>query len=181
VTLGAADAIVAAVAGGAAAPVHVVAPDALPGAPYDLVVGDLFYSQLLYPALVDLGLPAGRADAVTDAAGARLTRAVVARLHASAPHGAVLHVHDPVGWWAGRAQPVTLAEVLAAPSPAAALRLVARADGPREADPRAALQALGLPLLATALWHWPFAPGVDYLACATLSGGSALQRALARR
>ncbi len=34
------------------APVLCEAP--LPGAPYDLVVGDLLYSQLLYPALVDL-------------------------------------------------------------------------------------------------------------------------------
>jgi hypothetical protein len=32
----------------------------LPGAPYDLVIGDLLYSQLLYPALVDLDLPAAR-------------------------------------------------------------------------------------------------------------------------
>jgi hypothetical protein len=141
----------------------------LPGAPYDLVIGDLFYSQLLYPALVDLGVdPDLRAETLRRCAPS-LTRAAVARLHASARR--VVHVHDPIAWWDGHEQPVALAEILAAAStegPDAALVLTARGIGPHESDPRAALAVLDLTLTATALWRWPFAPGVDYLACGTI-------------
>jgi hypothetical protein len=145
----------------------------LPGAPYDLIVGDLFYSQLLYPALVDLGVdPDRRADALVRHAPP-LTRAVVSRLHASAPR--VVHVHDPIAWWDGHEQPVSLEEVLAATEPnlEAALALAAHGVGPHESDPRTAVADLGLSPASTALWHWPFAPGVDYLACATLASGTA--------
>jgi hypothetical protein len=142
----------------------------LPDAPYDLVVGDLFYSQLLYPALVDLEVdPDRRAETLIRHAPS-LTRAAVARLHSSAPR--VVHVHDPVAWWDGHEQPVTLDEVLALAAdqgPEAALALAARGVGPRESDPRAALPNLGLAPAATSLWRWPFAPGVDYLAAATLA------------
>lgn len=147
-------------------------PDPLPGAPYDLVVGDLFYSQLLYPALLDLGV----APEVREAAIARcappLVGAVVARLHASAPR--VVHVHDPLAWWEGHEQPVALDQVLelaASEGPDAALALAARGLGPHESDPRAALHDLGLTPAEAALWRWPFAPGVDYLACATFAEG----------
>jgi hypothetical protein len=145
----------------------------LPGAPYDLVVGDLFYSQLLYPALVDLEVdPDRRAEAIVRHAPP-LTRAVVARLHDSAPR--VVHVHDPIAWWDGQEQPVALEEILAAADPdaEAALALAARGVGPHESDPRRAVADLGLSPTATALWRWPFAPGVDYLACATLASGTA--------
>jgi hypothetical protein len=146
----------------------------LPGGPYDLIIGDLFYSQLLYPALVDLGVdPDRRAEALVRHAPP-LTRAVVARLHASAPR--VVHVHDPIAWWDGHEQPVALEEILdanAGQGPEAALALTARGVGPHESDPRAALADLGLSPTATALWRWPFAPGVDYLACATLASGTA--------
>jgi hypothetical protein len=170
VTEGAADAIVLATFNGeevdpAAA---AVGGRPLPGAPYDVVIGDLFYSQLLYPALVDLGVdPDRRAEALRQHAPA-LTRAAVARLHASAPR--VVHVHDPIAWWDGHEQPVTLDEILAATTegPEAALELADRGIGPRESDPRAALADLSLTSTATALWRWPFAPGVDYLACASL-------------
>jgi hypothetical protein len=145
------------------------APGPLPGAPYDLVIGDLFYSQLLYPALLDLGVDAERIDAVIDAHAPSLTAAAVARLHASAP--LVVHVHDPLGWWEGHEQPVSLEAILdlaEAGGPEAALALAARGNGPKESDPRAALADLGLAPTATALWRWPFTEGVDYLACATL-------------
>jgi hypothetical protein len=183
VTEGAADAIVLAAladdgASEAADLPHLAAESLgegpLPGAPYDLVVGDLFYSQLLYPALVDLGVdPDRRAETLMRHAPA-LTRAVVARLHASAPR--VVHVHDPIAWWDGHEQPVALEEILVAatgPDPEAAPALAARGVGPHESDPRAALADLGLSPTATALWRWPFAPGVDYLACATLATGTA--------
>jgi hypothetical protein len=147
--------------------------DPLPGAPYDLVVGDLFYSQLLYPALLDLGVDDERRAAVLERQAPELTRAVVGRLHASAPR--VVHLHDPLAWWDGHEQPVALEEILAVAAtdgPDAALSLAARGLGPYESDPRAALADLDLTPIATALWRWPFSAGVDYLVCATLAHSS---------
>ncbi|MBS1843255.1 MAG: hypothetical protein JST53_02450 [Actinobacteria bacterium] len=170
-TGGAADRIVLAAAGGA--PVaEVIAPETpLPGAPYDLAIGDLLYSQLLYPALVDLEVSEERRSDVLRRHAPPLTRALGARLHASAP--TVVHIDDPLAWWDGREQPVALAEILNRADAGdidGALALVARGIGPTESDPRAALGSLGIPIRATALWRWPFARGVDYLACATLAG-----------
>ena len=68
----------------------------------------------------------------------------------------------------------SLAETIlgaAAQDPAAAVALAARADGPRDCDPRAALAALGVEIASTALWPWPFTDGVDYLVVATVAGG----------
>ena len=56
ITHGAADQIAAAAARGTVPDAPVVPEAPLPGAPYDLVIGDLFYSQLLYPALIDLNI-----------------------------------------------------------------------------------------------------------------------------
>jgi SAM-dependent methyltransferase len=143
--------------------------DPLPGAPYDLVIGDLLYSQLLYPALLDLGVDADRRAAVLARHGRYLTRALVARLHGSAPR--VLHLHDPLAWWDGHEQPVSLDEILTIATttgPDAALSLAAGGVGPHESDPRAALADLGLSPDEIALWRWPFAAGIDYLTCATL-------------
>jgi hypothetical protein len=171
VTGGAADLIVGAALHGTALGTVVAPEGPLPGAPYDLAIGDLLYSQLLYPALVDLEVPDERRAEVIRRHAPTLTRAVVARLHASAP--AVVHVHDPLAWWEGHEQPADLEEILwhaAAGDIEAALDAVARGLGPTESDPRAALRALGLTPRATALWRWPFVPGVDYLACATLAG-----------
>jgi hypothetical protein len=148
----------------------------LPGAPYDLVIGDLFYSQLLYPALVDLGVDPDRGAETLVRHAPPLTRAVVTRLHASGPR--VVHVHDPIAWWDGHGQSVALEEILdvnAGQGPEAALVIAARGVGPYESDPRAALADLGLSPTTTALWRWPFAPGVDYLACATLALGTSAQ------
>ena len=155
-------------------PEPVVSEAPVPGAPYDLVIGDLLYSQLLYPALVDLGVPAARTSAFLARYAPRLTRSVVARLHVSAPGGLVLHVHDPIAWWPGHPQPVTLEQILttAERDPVAALALAAQGQGPRDSDPRAALSGFAIPVRATAMWRWPFAAGVDYLACATLAGGT---------
>jgi hypothetical protein len=142
----------------------------LPGGPYDLVIGDLLYSQLLYPALLDADVAPERRRATIAREGGALTAAVVAALHASAP--VVVHVHDPACWGNGYAQPVELHDVLAAgdDDPDAALRLASRAKGPREADPRRALDDAGVPVLRTALWRWPFTAGVDYLVVGTVAG-----------
>ncbi len=170
VTGGAADHLAAAACDGRAPGPPLIPETPLPGAPYDLVVGDLFYSQLLYPALLDLAVPADQRRAFEARHAPGLVRGAVARLHASAPRGRVVHLHDPLVWSPGRPQPVGLAEILDAAGHDDALRLAARGRGPWESDPRRALRSLRIPIHATALWHWPFAPGVDYLTCATVGG-----------
>jgi hypothetical protein len=87
VTCGAADAIAAAAANGEVPNGPTILQSPLPGAPYDLVIGDLFYSQLLYPALVDLEVPVARMAAFLERYGPMLTRSVVSRLHVSAGDG----------------------------------------------------------------------------------------------
>ena len=82
---------------------------------YDVVVGDLLYSQLLYPALRDTTLPRERIGVVLARIDRPLVASVVRRLHASVvPGGVVVHVHDPLGWWDDHVQPVSLDEILAA-------------------------------------------------------------------
>ncbi|MBS1880262.1 MAG: hypothetical protein JST31_12160 [Actinobacteria bacterium] len=175
VTGGAADRIAMAALAGEEPSPPLVPEGPLPGAPYDLVVGDLLYSQLLYPALLDLGLEEARREAVLQRRGLALTGAVVARLHASAP--LVLHLHDPLAWWPGHDQPADLGSILRLADGgdvAAALAEVDRGAGPWESDPRAAFAELGIDPITTAFWRWPFAAGVDYLVCATLATGSEL-------
>jgi len=172
VTTGAADHVAAAAAHGRVLQPPRVSEVPLPGAPYDLVVGDLFYSQLLHPALLDLAVPGDRRRAAETRHTPMLVRGAVARLHASAPQGRVVHLHDPLTWTPSRRQPVALTDILktAGRDVDAALRLIARGHGPRESDPRSALESLRIPVIATVLWRWPFAPEVDYLTCATLAG-----------
>jgi hypothetical protein len=171
VTHGAADQIAIAAAQGEVPVAPLIPESPLPDAPYDLVIGDLLYSQLLYPALCDLDVASVRTTAVLARYSPSLTRSVVARLHSSAPHGRVVHIHDPVGWWPGHSQPFTLAQTLAIAEvhPDAAVRLARRAAGPHHSDPRSALTAFGIPVRATSFWRWPFASDVDYLACATIA------------
>jgi SAM-dependent methyltransferase len=139
---------------------------------YDVVVGDLLYSQLLYPALRDTALPRERVGVVLARIDRPLVASVVRRLHASvAPGGVVVHVHDPLGWWEDHVQPVKLEEILAAAATDidAALALVAKGHGPSACDPRAIALEAGIEPVETALWRWPFQRGVDYLACATVT------------
>ena len=167
VTGGAADALVAA-APGVPAPGRAVPPAGpLGDGPYDLVVCDLMLSQLLYPALCRRGLPGGQVDAVLLRDGQRLTDAVVARLHAAAPGGAVVLLHDLLGWWDGHPQPFALEEVLqlARHDPAAALRRARTGSLPYGCDPWLATRRAGARVIETRLWRWPFAPGADYLVC----------------
>jgi len=132
---------------------------------YDVIIADLLYTQLLFPALLDAGLPGPVVGAALNERGTQLTRLAVQRLHASAPQGTVVHLHDLLAWWPGHSQPYTLDALvaLAGRDQAAALRLVDGGRAPRGADPRPALRALGAEIVQTALWRWPFSPDVDYL------------------
>jgi hypothetical protein len=170
VTAGLADRLVrAAVRGGLPEPLE-APPEPLGSGDYDLVIGDLLYSQLLYPALRDSPLQPERVGVVLARIDRPLVTSVVRRLHLSAAGGVVVHVHDPLGWWSGHPQRVTLEQILeaAASDTASGLELAGRGHGPSACDPRAIALELGLSPVATALWRWPFQDGVDYLACATV-------------
>lgn len=170
VTAGAADRITRAVRLGR--PLH--AGNA-PGGPlgaggYDVVIGDLFYSQLLYPALLDAGVSRAARRRVLEVGGPALTDAVVARMHASAAPGArMIHLHDIVGWWEGHLQPVSLAQILSQDDLEAASTLIARCRQPLGVDPRQSAHRLGARVMDTALWEWPFAAGASYLVRATVT------------
>ena len=178
VTGGVADELVTIAARGDLPPVREAPAGPLGEGGYDVVIGDLLYSQLLYPALRDTALPRERVGVVLARIDRPLVASVVRRLHASAPAGVVVHVHDPLGWWDDHVQPVSLGEILAAAATDsdAAHELVARGHGPTACDPRAIAIETGLEPIATAFWRWPFQEGVDYLACATVTrpGGASL-------
>ena len=172
VTAGLADELVATAARGDLPAVREVPPTPIGKGGYDVVIGDLLYSQLLYPALRDTTLPRERIGVVLARIDRPLVASVVRRLHASVvPGGVVVHVHDPLGWWDDHAQPVSLDEILtaAATDAEAALEIVARGHGPSACDPRSIALEAGVPLLETTFWRWPFQRGVDYLACATVT------------
>ena len=172
VTGGLADELVTSAARGDLPAARAVAPTAVGKGAYDVVVGDLLYSQLLYPALRDTKLPRERIGIVLARTDRPLVASVVRRLHASIVRGGVVvHVHDPLGWWDDHVQPVTLEEILAAAATdaGAALALVERGHGPSACDPRAIALEHGIEPLETAFWRWPFQDGVEYLACATVA------------
>lgn len=172
VTAGVADAIAHAARHGRS-PRSCAPPDGPIGAGgYDVVIGDLFYTQTLYPALLDAGLPPAATRRLLALHGPRLTDAVVSRMHASlAPHGRAIHLHDIVGWWDGHPQPVSLQQILAQARLHDAFALISRCRRPVAIDPRQSACRRGAQVLDTALWEWPFAPGASYLVCATVTDG----------
>jgi hypothetical protein len=151
-------------------------PSAAPvGAPpYDVVVSDLLATQLLFPALSDARLPGDAIDRTLLRDGRPLTDAVVARMHAAAPNGLVIHIHDLLGWWEGHEQPFALERMLALAQsdPTAALALARDGAAPYGCDPREASTRLDATIIDTAFWHWPFAPGTDYLVCASVAASA---------
>lgn len=138
-----------------------VPPAALGDGLYDVVVLDLVLTQLLYPALK--GTMNGAAiDAVLLRHGQRLTDGVVARAWAATrPGGAVVVLHDLLGWWKGHPQPFALERLLALP-PDQALALAQRGSLPYGCDPWVATRRAGAHVEATRLWRWPFSVGADY-------------------
>jgi hypothetical protein len=169
VTAGGADRIVRDALEGRNAHCHGPPPEPLGAGNYDLVIGDLLYSQLLYPALLDCAVPRDVRERVLRDLGPRLTEAVVRRFHASTAGGLVVHLHDLAGWWHGIEQPLQPQRVLEMPT-AAALRVPLAL--PLGCDPRKSLRVIGARILQTRLWRWPFCPGVDYLVCATVASAS---------
>ncbi len=128
---------------------------------YDIVVGDLLYTQLLFPALLDADVDPARRTPALRLHGQRLTDGVVARLHASTAGGHVVHVNDVAGWWPGHPQPLTPEQMLAAePGPAALLHRLGRPAG---CDVAGAVRATGDAVASQRWWTWPFDDDTTYL------------------
>lgn len=151
--------------------------------PYDIVIADLLFTQLLFPALSDSGLRGYEIDQVLVDHGQALTNRVVARLHAAAPRGLVVHVHDVLAWTDGHAQPFPLAVLLALAEtdPAAALTLAQRGNLPYGCDPRMGSSLVVATLTMPTMWRWPFAPGTDYLVSATIARAPSMPACQANR
>ena len=138
---------------------------------YDVVVGDLLYSQLLYPALRDTTLPRERIGVVLARIDRPLVASVVRRLHASARR-AGSRARARSARLVGRSRAAGVARRDPGGSRerrGCGARLVARGHGPSACDPRAIALEAGVPMLETVFWRWPFQRGVDYLASATVT------------
>ncbi|MCW2972051.1 MAG: hypothetical protein JWN72_324 [Thermoleophilia bacterium] len=166
VTGGAAEVIVASIVAGADHPTDLDLPTgAIAGGDFDLVLGDMLYTQLLQPALVQLRLPGARQLEYMRAFDGRLTEALVQRLQRSAaPQGRVVHVHDVACWSGSHDQPMELEEALSAPEPS-----WARLKRHDQCDPQLALERLRVLTVDRAWWEWPFEPNKRFLARGTVA------------
>ena len=147
-------------------------PDALPlpygplGADgYDLVIGDMLYTQLLHAGLIALEVFGERQLALMQRYDPHLTNALVQRIQASlAPGGHAVHVHDVACWASGHPQPVDFTSALA--DPERAFPKLRRHD---PCDPHLVLERLGADVRATRWWGWPFEPNKRFLVRATVA------------
>ena len=138
--------------------------------PYDVVIGDLFYSQLLYPGLRNAGVPDERIMLALANYGPALTGLVVSACTRARPtaSSSTSTTRRLVG---RHAQPFTLDHVLAVAGPVGRRGAGAAPDrlGPGGHESSFRPGALGIPILRTSFWRWPFGHGTDYLACATVA------------
>jgi hypothetical protein len=161
VTAGAAERVASAVIAGVGVRNGAVPREPIGTGGYDVVVGDLLYTQLLFPALLDAEVDPERRTPGLRLHGQRLTDGVVARLHASTAGGHVIHVNDVAGWWPGHPQPLTPEEMLAhEPGPAALLHRLGRPVG---CDVPGSVRATGDAVISQRWWTWPFTDDTTYL------------------
>jgi hypothetical protein len=81
----------------------------------------------------------------------------------------VICIEDVLRWGVNHHQPFSIEEVLAEADPDRALELVERGKQARGCNGRIALERAGGQVVDRAFWHWPLAPGTDYLVCATVA------------
>lgn len=166
VTEGAADAILNALRSGNDPELPPrVAARAIGDGDYDLVVGDMLYTQLLHPGLIALDITGEAQRALMRTFDPPLVDALVRRLQRSlSPTGRTLHIHDVACWTAAHPQPMPLAEVLV--NPDEHWRRLRRHDA---CDPHLVLQRLGARIETVTWWEWPFEPNKQFLVRATLA------------
>jgi hypothetical protein len=150
-------------------------PDALPlpyhalgSGEYDLVVGDMLYTQLLHAGLIALEVFGDHQLELMHRYDPALTTALVQRIEASlAPGGHAIHVHDVACWAEGHEQPLTLDEVLE--DPFWNWTKLRRHD---DCDPHLVLGRIRAHVLDSAWWAWPFEPRKQFLVRATVTRAS---------
>lgn len=132
---------------------------------YDLVVGDMLYTQLLHPGLLALGVHGIRQHELMRTYDPQLTRALVRRIQASIrPGGRAVHVHDLACWsMPNHDQPMSIEAALAEPD-VAWLRL-RRHDG---CDPVLRLGELGFRVQQSSWWRWDFSSEKQFVVRASL-------------
>lgn len=139
--------------------------DALGSGEYDLVVGDMLYTQLLHAGLIALEVFGERQHELMRRYDPPLVNALVHRIQASlAPGGHAIHVHDVACWASGHDQPFTIDEVLE--DPFWTWTQLRRHD---DCDPHLHLGRLGADVTDSAWWHWPFEPNKHFLVRATVA------------
>lgn len=147
-------------------------PDALPlpygplgTGDYDLVVGDMLYTQLLHAGLIALGVFGDRQHELMRRYDPHFTNALVQRIQASLrPGGYAIHVHDLACWASGHDQPLRIDEVLE--DPFWTWTQLRRHDN---CDPHLALGRIGVEVVDSAWWQWPFEPNKTFLVRATVA------------
>jgi hypothetical protein len=165
VTDGCADDVIHAVREQRPAPRIVPPTGPLGAGGYDLVVGDMLYTQLLHAGLISLGVFGDRQQELMRRYDPPLTRALVHRVQASlAPGGHAVHIHDLACWSTAHTQPMSLTRALR--DPESSWRALARHDA---CDPALVLDALRIPVRATAWWEWPFEPNKQFLVRAVVA------------
>jgi hypothetical protein len=132
---------------------------------YDLVVGDMLYTQLLHSGLIALKVFGERQHELMRRYDPHFTNALVQRIQSSlAPRGHAVHVHDVACWSDGHEQPLTLDEVLG--DPFWTWTRLRRHDA---CDPHLMLGKLGADVVDSAWWRWPFEPNKHFLVRATVA------------
>ncbi|MEO6866957.1 MAG: hypothetical protein ABI200_02950 [Gaiellales bacterium] len=147
-------------------------PEALPipygplaDEPYDLVIGDMIYTQLLHAGLLELGIVGKRQRELMRRYDRPLVHGLVQRIEASlgtGGHG--IHIHDLACWASGHKQPCSFDEAVADPDHRwTELR---RHDN---CDPHLVLEGIGARIVDQVWWPWEFEPNKQFLVRATVT------------
>lgn len=147
-------------------------PEALPlrydpvgSGDYDVVIGDMLYTQLLHAGLIALQVFGERQHELMRRYDPHLTNALVQRIQGSVhPGGHAIHVHDVACWSTGHSQPLELEEALE--DPFWSWPQLLRHDN---CDPHLALGRLHANVIDSAWWEWPFEPNKRFLVRASVA------------
>ena len=138
--------------------------DALGDGGYDLVVGDMLYTQLLHAGLIALEVFGERQHELMRRYDPPLVNALVQRIQASlAPGGHAVHVHDVACWSTGHDQPMELEEALEDP-----FWMWTKLRRHDDCDPHLVLGRMGADVIESTWWGWPFEPNKRFLVRATV-------------
>lgn len=166
VTGGSADQVLRAIRDDAPLPDSLPLPyDALGSGGYDLVVGDMLYTQLLHAGLIALQVFGARQHELMRRYDPPLVNALVQRIQASLVTGGhAVHVHDVACWASGHDQPMELDEALE--DPFWTWTRLRRHD---DCDPHLVLGRIGADVVESTWWGWPFEPNKQFLVRATVA------------